>query len=186
LSAPAQTGADFLNQAGGYGMVFHSNLPRKQYMRALIANMSSHFALGQERFTGFFIGNLFYVTYHSGREWNHKITNQKNAAVGFLKKAKDGCDVHFIRFRGLLCPTQFLLYWLLVALVALLGGFQGEVWNEEAMRNNLIFVSIFMAIYAPIYTLFESATDASEEGRRVLLSCLLDPTDPYANIDQIP
>lgn len=170
-------------------MVFHSELSKTEYLAALKENMSSHFAFGFERFTGFFIGNFFYVTYHSGYEWNQKITNQKNAAMGFVQDApagETGCDVHFLRFKGLLCPLVFLPIWFLFIGVILMQMLAHQVWSAEVFWTCTGIALALMVVCAPISTLFESITDGSIEGGRILLSFLADPTDPYGSIDYFP
>ena len=167
-------------------MVFHSELPKKAYLSAMKSNMSGHLEFGAERFTGFFIGNLFYVTYHSGYEWNRRISNQKNAAMGFVKKAEDGCDVHFLRFKGMLCPMVFLPVLLFLIGIFLMSMLIHNIWSIEAFWFCCGIVLAVMVVCSPISALIESMTDGSIEGRRILLSFLTDPTDPYGSIDYIP
>ena len=169
-------------------MVFHCDLPKSAYLSAMKENMSSHFAFGVERFTGFFIGNFFYITYHSGYEWNRRITNQKNTAIGFVKNAGDGesgCDVHFFQFKGLLCPLVFLPTYLAVLGIMLLSEMTNG-WNSEIFWTCFAIVSITMAIVSPFYTLCEACTDGSIEGEKTLLLYLADPEDPYSNVDLFP
>ena len=94
-------------------MIIRNHLSPKEYLSAMKGRMSGHFELGQERFTGFFLGRLFYVTHHAGYEWNRRITNEKSAALGYVKKVETGCEVHCIRFRGMLCPLQFIPFYLI-------------------------------------------------------------------------
>ena len=170
-------------------MVFHSELSKTEYLAAMKDNMSSHFAFGFERFTGFFIGNFFYITYHSGYEWNQKITNQKNTAVGFVKNApagENGCDIHFFQFKGMLCPLVFLPTFL-----ALLGFLwiallpTGDMTGELFLTGFIVALAT-MVLVAPIHTLIESTTDGSIEGEKALLLCLANPKDPYGSIDYFP
>ena len=164
-------------------MVFHSELTKKAYLSAMKGNMSGHFEFGSERFTGFFIGNLFYVTYHSGYEWNRRITNQKNAAMGFVKKVEDGCDVHFLRFKGMFCPLVFLPMYLFMVFAFMIGIPSPLIDGINLVGNCCIWALVFMAITAPIATLAESLTDASMEGRSILLSLLTNPVDAYGNLN---
>ena len=150
-----------------------SPLSPKEYLKAVKGNMYSHFEFGHERFTGFFLGRIFYVTYHSGWEWGRKITNQKNAALGFVRKTATGCNVHFLGFRGLLCPILFIQTYLLLMLYGLVTKTLCEMYALN--------MAVLMLFYAPCYTFFEFLTAKSLDGRRCLLSMLLDPTDPLAN-----
>ena len=164
-------------------MVLHSEHSKKAYLSALKGNMSGHFDFGSERFTGFFIGSFFYITYHSGYEWNRRITNQKNAALGFVKKAEDGCDAHFLRFKGLLCPLVFLPTYLVVIFASILTNAPTGFGDPVFMRTCFLITLVVMAIAAPLYTLMEACTDASIEGHSILLSLLTDPVDAYGNLD---
>ena len=160
-------------------MKIQSSMNKKDYISAMRRRMSGHFELGAERFTGFFIGTCFYVTYHSGFEWNRKITNQKNAAMGFVRSTAEGCEVHYLHFRGLLCPLVFPQLLLMMFLFSpLLGG--------EDLLYNMKFTITWTIIIAPFMTLIECCTEKSEKGRRILLSFLRDPDDPYKNLPNIP
>ena len=162
-------------------MKLHSNLSKKEYLHAMKDYMSGHFDFGTERFTGFFLGSLFYVTYHSGMEWNRRITNQKNAAIGIVKDTTDGCSVYFLRFKGLFCPLHFLSLLLIMLLICPFAG-----GHEIELSIKLQIAILATVIYSPIYTVIESLTQRSEDGRRALLSLLIDPSDPYGNICNIP
>ena len=156
----------------------------KEYLSNLKFNMSGHFEFGCERFTGFFLGRLFYVTYHSGYEWNRKITNQKNAAMGYIRRTETGSEVRFLRFRGVLCPLELIPTYLPILLMILYLNSQ-EVYAPGKFRFMMIFYHIIMAILVPISALMESMTERSEDGRRTLLSMLMDPKDSLANYNNV-
>ena len=163
-------------------MFLHSSLTKKEYLQALRDNMEGHFAFGCERFTGFFIGNCFYVTHHAGYEWNRRITNQKNAAMGYVKECEDGCHIHFLRFRGAMCPLVFLPLFLLMGLIFTLSPLAKGY--THLFLWGLVFA--IMTIGALFSALVESMTEQGEDGRRSLLSMLVDPNDPYKNYDYLP
>ncbi len=94
-------------------MKIQSELSAQRYLFAMKDRMAGHLEFGNERFTGFFFGSFFSVTYHSGYEWNRRISNQKNTAIGFVRKDANGCSVSFICLKGLLAPAQFLRAFLL-------------------------------------------------------------------------
>ena len=152
----------------------------KEYMKSLRYYMESHFDFGQERFTGFFLWRVFYVTHHAGFEWNRKITNQKNAAMGFVTKSGDGCKVHYLRFRALLCPLVFWPCYALILLVAMLD------YTDVSQLTRFIIATVAMLLCAPISAVVESCTERGEDGRRSLVSLLMDPSDPLANYRKIP
>ena len=167
-------------------MVLHSPLSKEDYLDSLQENMGYHFDLGSERFTGFFAGSFFYVTHHAGYEWNRRYSNQKNAAMGYVKKNEAGCEVHFLRFRGTMCPLVFLPLFLFMGLLLSFSALVNRLWHGYA--HLLIWGIAFAvtAITAPISALMESMTERGEDGRRSLLSILMDPTDPYKNYNRIP
>ena len=160
-------------------MAIESQHTPKEYMSSLRYYMESHFDFGQERFTGFFLWRFFYVTHHAGLEWNRKITNQKNAAMGFVTKSGDGCKVHYLRFRALMCPLVFIPCYALILLMAMLD-------STNSQLTNIILATVTMLISAPISAVVESCTERGEDGRRSLVSLLMDPSDPLTNYKNIP
>ncbi len=171
-------------------MKIPSALSKEKYLSSLKRNMSAHSEFGAERFTGFFAGRFFYVTHHCGYEWNRKITNQKNAAFGYVKESENGCEVHFIRFRGAFCPMVFLPLFLVLyaASVALFlyVGLQEFYGIGGILLISLAIAGPILAISLPIATFWECLTEKSENGRRLLLSMLRDPTNPKENLPYIP
>ena len=162
---------------------------KAEYIEALKENMSGHFELGTERFTGFFIKNWFHVTHHAGYEWNRRYSNQKNAAVGYVKETENGCEVRFVCFKGALVPSQFLLMLALTIPLILIMAFLEGITDENIIRSLMWFCLISIIPAALITTFFESVTERSEEGKRILLALLIDPKDPFSylnNRNQIP
>lgn len=157
-------------------MTIHSDHPKKEYLKALKHGMDSHFQFLMERATGFFIGPLFCVTYHSGWEWNRRITNEKNTAIGFVRTKGDGCQVSFINIKGWLAPHYFIWYWLASCLMIALYGVDPELILTAA----LIMLPITAAVLG-IDAMFQSMTERSDEGERELISILWDPVKrcPY-------
>lgn len=170
-------------------MVFASSLSREEYLSALKEMMSAHTEFGVERFTGFFLGPWFYVTHHGDYQWNRKITCQKNAALGRVKQTENGCKIHFLRFRGPLCPMVILSLFLFGVVVAVVSGACVGLMEELGIGPSLLVclavVGISLAMILPVATLFESMTAESEDGRRMLLSLLHDPVHPYENLPYI-
>ena len=161
-------------------MAIVSNHTPKEYMESMRYYMESHFDFGMERFTGFFLWRFFYVTHHAGREWNRKITNQKNAAMGFVTKSRDGCKVHYLRFRAFMCPLRFLACCAMSFLIYWSGR------RTASADSKAIFLAVSILISAPISAVVESFTERGEYGRKCLVSFLMDPADPLANYRKIP
>jgi len=166
-------------------MEIKSDLNQADHLQALRVSMDSIFHFGAERFTGFTAGKWFYITHHAGYEWNRRYTNQKNAALGYVVDAEEGCRVKFIRFKGALCPGQFLLLWSIVFLAVLLSMIAGNVLSADTF-GVLFGLTIGAAfVGALLGTFFESMTERSEEGRRCLLAHLIDPSDPFSYLNHI-
>ena len=166
-----------------------STLAPKAYLATVKEQMSGHFELGAERFTGFFLGPCFHVTHHAGHEWNRRYTNEKNAAVGYVRKTEDGCELRFILFKGFLCPAQFLFWQCLFVLPYFFIFLLNEVTAPDLLWPTLGICCGFLTLFLATATFFESLTERSEEGRRILLAFLIDPNDPFSylnNRNQIP
>lgn len=165
-------------------MILSSELSKRAYLSALKEAMSPHTDFGVERFTGFFLGSCFYVTHHADFEWNRKYTNQKNAAIGYVKQTENGCEVRFLRFRGMLCPMIFLPYFLILEAIAVMYFLSGQA-AQDGIVAPVLYPLVIVALPL-IETFFESLTEESETGRRMLLSLLCNPSDPYDNFPDIP
>ena len=165
-------------------MRISSTLSPKEYIYAIKAQMSGHMEFGIERFTGFFLGRLFYVTYHSGYEWNRRITNQKNAAIGYIRRTENGSEIRFLRFRGALCPLVFIPLYLPILAVLLFMGSQ-RIFSADEFLFAMVAYHIMISISVLISTFVECMTERSEDGRKTLLSMLLDPTDYLANYHKL-
>ena len=148
------------------------------YLSAIRKRMGSCLALGSERFTGIFIGRVFYVTHHAGYEWNRRITNQKNAALGYVRKTECGSEVRFLCFQSALCPQYFILCLLFLCAYLLLTM---PIITELPL---LTVIAVLIIIGVPLLvTLFEICSEGSMYGRKKLLGLLMDPTDHFAHLN---
>ncbi len=168
-----------------------SELSKADYLSAMKDRMGGHFELGQERFTGFFVGPVFSVTHHSGWEYNRRYTNVKNTAIGIVKEAESGCTVSYFTMKGFLAPTQFIpLYLLILGLVLVPVLFAEAPIKADDMGVAAAAIGIVAAValactafFTLIYAFFESITEVSIEGGKVLRACLLAPDDPFSYIN---
>lgn len=160
-------------------MRVQSPLTPRGYISAMKEHMESHFLFGEERLTGFFLWRFFYVTHHAAAKYRYRaIHAPKNAAMGFVRKRGEGCEIRCIRFQSALCPLVFLFF--LCAFIVL--SIYSPLWNHLALSTRILIGAGIAVIYAPIHTFVEIVTnDLCEDGRRTLISFLLDPSDPYAN-----
>lgn len=166
-------------------MKIRSSQTPEEYISAMQSQMSEHFAFGQERFTGFFLGRLFSVTYHSGYEWNRRISNQKNTAIGYVKKAEDGCVVRCICLKELMAPTQFLPVYGFLLLILLASMFLHGIQDLSAFLPLALILLVVLMVCALITAVVGSLTEQGEINRKTIISFLLDPSDPYANYHNI-
>ena len=166
-------------------MRIQSNLTPDGYISAMQEQMQGHFDFGQERFTGFFLGRFFSVTYHSGYEWNRRISNQKDTAIGYVKKTEDGCQVRCIRLKEMMAPTQFLLIYGFMLLLLLGSMFLHGIQDFSIFLLMALITFGVLLVCAPITAVIGSCTEQGEIGRKTMISFLLDPSDPYANYHQI-
>lgn len=159
-------------------MRISSSLTPEKYLTAVKLRMSGHFE-HHERFTGFFFRSFFHITHHAEYEWDRRYNSPKNAAVGYLKKTEGGCEIRFFTARGLLCPAQFIFYFLLFSVVLISGLAWRGILDDVGLPVS-IGISFAATLFpALISALFEGATERSWEGRRALLALLEDPTDPF-------
>lgn len=164
-------------------MRISSPLPAKKYLTAVKMRMSGHFE-HTERFTGFFLGPCFHITRHAEYEWDRRYNSPKNAAVGYVRETDEGCEIRFFTARGLLCPAQFIFYFLFFSVVLISGLAWRGVLDEVGVPVSIGISFVAMLFPALISALFEGATDRSWEGRRALLALLEDPTDPFLYLRQ--
>ena len=156
-------------------MKTQTQLSPRDYLAAMKERMGSRFSFGAERFTGFFMGRFFLVTHHAGYEWNRRITNQKNAALGYVKRTENGCESRFFHFQGMLCPQYLLVYLLCFTAYLVI------TWPVLAEITGVLIGTILIIVgMPPVITFFESLTEGSMEGRKSLLGLLFDPSDYFS------
>lgn len=152
-------------------MTYESSLSVKEHRRWLNRHMEYPFAFFQERFTGFALGPIFYVIHHTEYEFDRKF-RPTNAALGFMRSTENGCRLHFLTFRGLLCPSQFLLLFAITFFFCLL--------KADDILSMPILLAIMLPIelvYACINAFVESLSERSEDGRDKLLYLLTGKDD---------
>lgn len=164
-------------------MTIRSKLTRKQWLCAMKNKMDPPLSFWGERFSGLFLRPFFRVTYHAGYEWNRRITNERNTAIGYVLESESGCTVRCIRTKGILYPSAFILYWAmffaLFCIKAFLSGFPEAptLWHAAGISF------LIMAVVAPLNAFVESFTHRSEEGQCFLTAALIDPADPFAYLN---
>ena len=151
-------------------MRYIAPLEKERYLCELRQQLGSFTDFWSERFTGIIFGNFVYITHHAGFEWNRKITNEKNRAIGFVTKHGDGCAVNVICTRGYLELFWMIFHYLLgLPLLMLVGD---GPWLPNIHVWALAF-SVIMGITSYIQCWL---TERGQAGMCELHSLLQDPT----------
>ena len=172
-------------------MKIDSPLSSKEYLHHIWNHSGSFWDFGSERFTSVILGRFFWVTYHSGFEWDRKITNPKNRAWGFVKNTKEGCRVYGFRTMGFLDPLMFFLVLLLYSAVAaacIYFRFSELYWDDDSLRSVILTMALFVVVMSVIVAvssaIMTSVSERGQLGRKYLLALLHDPDDPYNHINE--
>ena len=115
-------------------MIVDSPLSPAAYKAAVRGRLENYRNFLDERFTGRFIGPVFYITHHSFWEWNRRTTGEMNNAIGFLKKTETGCRVCFIHTTGITNPFHLIVYFLLY-IVAYAVGFSTPSYFTQLFKK---------------------------------------------------
>lgn len=162
-------------------MKYDSNLPYVAYISAMKEQMSGFTEFGIERFTGTIVGGFFSITYHSGHEFNRRITNEKHRAIGFAKPHGGGTRVSCIRLAGMTNPLSLLG---IFSFCFLLFLFRGGI-EMALMPQVLIINAAITAVTALITAITDSVTERGQEGSKILTAFLIDPVDFYSLVNKV-
>lgn len=166
-------------------MQIHSELECKKYLREMRRQLGSFSSWGDERFTGIIVGNFFWVTYHSGYEWNRKFTNEKNRAYGFVRDCHGSTMVHCIRTKGYLDPISMVaMFAFLFCIWCGIGWFVFLTRNlMDYMKEILLPLSVIGSFFGTLIAsissyIYTGITERGIYGRYVLMALLHHPEDP--------
>ncbi len=158
-------------------MIVESPLTPKQYRQAAQDKMENFRNFWDERFTGYFIGPVFFITHHCHIEWNRKITGERNNAIGFLRKSEGGCRVYFVHTTGLVSPTSLLFWFAFVwAAFYVVGFLKGFSLPQEEWWVYPVISAVIMLITAIGSAISDALTENGIRGANTLLEFMLDPT----------
>jgi hypothetical protein len=163
-------------------MIVLSNLSKEAYLEEFRSQVKgNYFCFGEERFTGFVIGNFFSIAYHSGYEWNRRYTNEKNRAIGFVRKNGAGCKVYAVRLRGYTNPLSLIiLFAVFLGLFALDQQNYASGWERWFNPTNIWFALLGTVISAGISAAAAALTERGQQGWAMVTSLLHCPDD-YLN-----
>lgn len=154
-------------------MIIRSELPYRKYLFELKNNLDGIFEFGEERVAGTVIWRFFSITCHAGHEWNRRITNEKQRAIGFAKPDGDGTKIYCIRLAGMTNPISLVGMFLLCMLfIVIRGGIPLDV-----MLQMSLVTTAFAALMSAIT---DSWTERGMEAYRTVTAYLIDPSDYYA------
>ena len=153
-----------------------SRLKCETYLYEMKEHMSGFTEFGIERFTGIILGRFFSITYHSGHEFNRRITNEKHHAIGFARPSGDGTQIFCIRLAGMTKPLSIItMYGLLVFMVLLIEGAQ------FAFSPAMLTINAVLTAMVALGTAFaDSITERGQEGSKMLTAFLIDPIEFYS------
>ena len=162
-------------------MKYYSELSYRAYLSAMKEQMGSFTDFGCERFTGVILGRFFSITYHSGHEFNRRISNEKHRAIGFARASGEGTLVTCVRLAGMTNPASLIGMFLFSLLIFLLkGGI--EIISQPVV---LIICGLMSAVVGLITAFTDSITTRGQEGSKLVTAFLLDPTDYYSLVNRI-
>lgn len=161
-------------------MKYDSNLPYYAYLSAMKEQMSGFTEFGIERFTGTIIGGFFSITYHSGHEFNRRITNEKHRAIGFAKPHEGGTRISCVRLAGMTNPLSLLGIFSFGFLIFLLRG-----GIEIALMPQVLIINLAITVVVALITaITDSVTERGQEGSKMLTAFLIDPIDFYSLVNK--
>ncbi len=148
--------------------------------------MGAFSSFGEERFTGIFLGRFFSICYHSGWEWNRKLTNEKNRAIGYVRSTPAGTEVRFIRLYGLTNPISlaslflfgYMFSWLIIGFHSLRNNVSPAM--EEIQPIFCLVAGVLVMLAVALETALGSRlTERGQYGQSILMTHLKDPKDPW-------
>ena len=162
-------------------MQYTSDLPYHIYLHEMKEHMGGFMEFGVERFTGTIIGRFLSVTYHSGHEFNRRITNEKHRAIGYVRPDGKGTKISCIRLAGLTNPLSLIALYCFCFLLFLIGG-----GLEVARMPETLWICAGMTAFVALGTAFtDSITERGQEGSKVLTAFLIDPVDYYSMVNKV-
>ena len=151
-------------------MRIQSKLSVKEYLRAMRGSLDPMFDFGTERLIGTILGPFFSVTYCSGYEWNRRVTNEKNRAIGFVRERDGGTEVCFVRLNGMTNPISLCTFYL--ACIAIFAVKEPSLLGEPAPCWVALACTAVSALATAIQ---DSITERGQEGGRILMRFLHNP-----------
>ena len=133
-------------------------------------SMESRFDFFSERIVGTVIGPFFSVAHCAGHEWNRKITDEKNRAIGYVRTRNEGVEICFVHLTGLTNPLSLIvMYALCIIMFAILD------FSILAIPGIWIGCLIATVIAAVVTAVGDSLTERGIAGYETLMKFLHHP-----------
>ena len=87
------------------------------------SRFDSRLMFGASRYIGWTLGNLFSLSYYSGKEFGRRNYPIANKAIGIVIRREQQSVVHYCTFRGLTDPFSLVLLFALTYLIFALADF---------------------------------------------------------------
>lgn len=142
------------------------------YLALIRRSFGFPLAVYSERVTGITIGRFFSVAYYCPFEWNRRITNECNRAMGYVKETDGGSEVRFIRSAGML-STSWLLFW-----TAVFSAFY-YVKLEEISLFSVLLCAAAAFVLCLVTAFIDSLTEEGIQGAGVITRLLEKPDEFY-------
>lgn len=151
-------------------MRISSELSKKAYLQAMKGSLESRFDFSNERLVGTVIGPFFSVAHCAGHEWNRKITDEKNRAIGVVRTRGEGTEVIFLHMTGMTNPVSLIgLYALCIVMFAFCDL---SILSEPQVWVGCL---IAVAIIAVVSAVGDSLTERGQQGFKTLMKFLYHP-----------
>lgn len=151
-------------------MKLFSSLSKAEYLRAMKGSLESRFDFHSERIVGTVIGPFFSVVHCAGYEWNRRITDEKNRAIGFVRTRDTGTQVCFVHLTGMTNPLSLIgMYALCIAMFAIFD------FSILSVPGAWIGCLIATAIAAAVTAVSDSLTERGQKGYETLMKFLKHP-----------
>ena len=147
-----------------------SNLPEKEYLRAMKGSLESRFAFQDERIVGTVIGPFFSVAHCAGHEFNRRITDEKNRAMGFVRTRGAKTEVCFVHTTGMTNPLSLVTMYVLC--IVMFAVAEVSILSEPAVWIGSLVAT---GITAVVTAVSDSVTERGIAGYQTLIRFLEHP-----------
>ena len=147
-----------------------SKLDKDAYLRTMKCSMESRFDFTSERLVGTIIGPFFSIAHCAGHEFNRRITDERNRAMGFVRSRGGETEVFFIHTTGMTNPLSLVLMFTLCIVMFAIADF--SVLSEPAVWIGSLVATGIAAI---ITAVSDSLTERGMAGYETLMKFLQHP-----------